>query len=250
VKVVSQITPDLYTLVLNAVWPESPFRDERLRQAVFYALDRQQIRDVALSGQGEVSSAAAVIFKDGCPPPGDKRNVAKAKELVAAAGGLSFEMIVQSSQAIQRIAQVIQQNLADAGINANLAVVDEGVFVDKVFVHGKFQAAPLFWSAYADPGMVPALWSPSVSGATGNYVKPVPKMEDLIRAERRTPNGSERTALLNQICTLVDESAQMIPLVTKPVTVAFRSDRISATIQADEGYNDTLRHIAEFARLT
>jgi peptide/nickel transport system substrate-binding protein len=250
VKVVSQITPDLYTLVLNAVWPDSPFRDERLRQAVFYALDRQQIRDVALSGQGEVSSAAAVIFKDGCPPPGDKRNVAKAKELVAAAGGLSFEMIVQSSQAIQRIAQVIQQNLADAGINANLAVVDEGVFVDKVFVHGKFQAAPLFWSAYADPGMVPALWSPSVSGATGNYVKPVPKMEDLIRAERRTPNGSERTALLNQICTLVDESAQMIPLVTKPVTVAFRSDRISATIQPDEGYNDTLRHIAEFARLT
>ena len=119
VKVVSQITPDLYTLVLNSVWPDSPFRDERLRQAVFYALDRQQIRDVALSGQGEVSSAAAVIFKDGCPPPGDTRNVAKAKELVAAAGGLSFEMIVQSSQAIQRIAQVIQQNLADAGINPN-----------------------------------------------------------------------------------------------------------------------------------
>jgi ABC-type transport system substrate-binding protein len=38
-------------------------------------------------------------------------------------------MIVQSSQAIQRIAQVIQQNLADAGINATLSVVDEGVFV-------------------------------------------------------------------------------------------------------------------------
>ena len=41
----------------------------------------------------------------------------------------------------------------------------------------------------------------------------------------------------------------MIPLVTKPVTVAFRSDRISATIQPDKGYNDTLRHIAEFARV-
>ena len=97
--------------------------------------------------------------------------MAKAKELVAAAGGLSFEMVVQTSEAIQRIAQVIQQNVADAGINAELNVVDEGVFVDKVFVHGKFQASPFFWSAYADPGMVAALWSPSVSGSTGNYVR-------------------------------------------------------------------------------
>jgi hypothetical protein len=42
--------------------------------------------------------------------------------------------------------------------------------VTKVFVTGKFQASPFFWSAYADPGMVAAWWEPSVSGFTGKYV--------------------------------------------------------------------------------
>jgi len=243
-----QQTGDLYTLALNPVWQESPFRDARLREAVFLSIDRQQIRDVALSGQGSVSGVAAAVFKDGCvPPPG--RHVKKASELLKAAGGLSFKMIVQTSQAIQRIAQVIQANVAEAGINAELNIVDEGVFVNAVFVTGKFQASPFFWSAYADPGMVPAWWEPSVSGFTGGYVVSQPELSTLIRDERKTPNGPERAAMLKKICTMVDSGAQMIPLVTKPVTVAYRSDRIKAAIQPNEGYNATLRHVAEFARI-
>lgn len=246
VKSAIQQTGDLYTLALNPVWDKSPFRDQRLRQAVNLSLNRQQIREVALSGQGSVSGVAAVVFKDGCAPS-IARDLAKAKQLVAAAGGLSFEMVVQTSEAIQRIAQVIQQNVADAGIKAELNVVDEGVFVDKVFVTGMFQASPFFWSAYADPGMVAAWWEPSVSGFTGKYVVSVPELDKLIHAERRTANGPERTAQLQSICALVDDGAQMIPLVTKPVTVGYRSDRITAEIQPFEGYNDTLRHIAEFS---
>ena len=99
----------------------------------------------------------------------------------------------------------------------------------------------------ADPGMVAAWWEPSISGFTGKYVVSEPDLAKLIRDERMTPNGPERAAALKQICTLVDKSAQMIPLVTKPVTVAYRSDRITAAIQPNEGYNGTLRNIAEFS---
>jgi len=249
VTVVSQETPDLYTLVLNSVYEDSPFRDAKLREAVFLALDREQIHKLALSGQGAVSGAAPVMFEGGCPAPGATRDVEKAKALVAEAGGLSFEMLVQSSQAIQRIAQVIQQNLAEAGINVQLTVVDEGVFVDKVFVNARFQAAPLFWSAYADPGMVPPLWEPAIAGSTGGYVVSEPRLATLLADQRKTPSGPERTAMLAEICTLVDQGAQMIPLVTKPVTVGYRSDRIAAVIQPREGYNGTLRHIAEFTKV-
>jgi peptide/nickel transport system substrate-binding protein len=249
VTVVSQSTPDLYTLVLNSVYADSPFRDAKLRQAVFLALDREQIHQIALSGQGAVSGAAPVNFEGSCPAPGRTRDVEKAKALVQEAGGLTFEMLVQSSQAIQRIAQVIQQNLAEAGINVVLTVVDEGVFVDKVFVNAQFQAAPLFWSAYADPGMVPPLWEPSIAGSTGGYVVSEPKLADLLANVRKTPVGPERTAMFKEVCELVDASAQMIPLVTKPVTVGYRTDRLSAVIQPNEGYNGTLRHIAEFTKL-
>ena len=247
VTTVNQETGDLYTLALNPVWEGSPFRDARLREAVFLSIDRDQIRSVALSNQGKTSGVAAAVFKDGCAAPANTRDVEKARKLVSEAGGLTFEMIVQTSQAIQRIAQVIQQNVADAGITCNLNVVDEGIFVDKVFVTGKFQASPFFWSAYADPGMVAAWWEPSISGFTGKYVVSEPDLAKLIRDERMTPNGPERAAALKQICTLVDKSAQMIPLVTKPVTVAYRSDRITAAIQPNEGYNGTLRNVAEFS---
>jgi peptide/nickel transport system substrate-binding protein len=242
-----QQTGDLYTLALNPVWAESPFRDARLREAVFLSIDRQQIRDVALAGQGSVSGVAAAVFKDGCSPT-PARDVTKAAQLVKAAGGLSFKMIVQSSQAIQRIAQVIQANVAEAGITAELNIVDEGVFVNAVFVTGHFQASPFFWSAYADPGMVPAWWEPGISGFTGGYVVSEPELATLIRDERKTANGPDRAAMLKKICTLVDAGAQMIPLVTKPVTVGYRSDRIKAAIQSNEGYNGTLRRIAEFTK--
>ena len=158
-------------------------------------------------------------------------------------------MLVQSSQAIQRIAQVIQQNLAEAGIAVTLTVVDEGVFVDRVFINAKFQAAPLFWSAYADPGMVPPLWEPGIAGFTGGYVVSDPALGKLIAQQRAAPEGPERKQLFAEICSLVDASAQMIPLVTKPVTVGYRNDRIKAIIQPKEGYNATLRHIAEFTRV-
>lgn len=243
VTTVVQDTGDLYTLALNRVWEESPFRDPRLREAVFLSIDREQIRSVALSNQGRTSGVAAAVFKDGCAAPANTRDVEKASKLVGEAGGLTFEMIVQTSQAIQRIAQVIQQNVAEAEITCNLNVVDEGIFVDKVFVTGKFQASPFFWSAYADPGMVAAWWEPSISGFTGKYVLSEPELARLIREERRTPDGPERKRALKEICILVDKSAQMIPLVTKPVTVAYRSDRIIATIQPNEGYNGTLRNI-------
>lgn len=249
VTTVSQQTPDLYTLVLNSVWADSPFRDENLREAVFLALDRQQIRDIALSGQGEVSGAASIVFDNGCPAPAATRDVAKAKALAGAGGGLSFEMLVQSSQAIQRIAEVIQQNLAEAGIKVKLSVVDEGVFVDKVFINAKFQAAPLFWSAYADPGMVAPLWEPSIAKFTGGYVVSDPKLGPLIAEQRRTPEGPKRKQLFAEICAGIDKSAQMIPLVTKPVTVGYRNDKIKTTIQPKEGYNATLRRIATFERV-
>ena len=82
VKTAIQQTGDLYTLALNPVWDQSPFRDQRLRQAVNLSLNREQIRDVALSAQGTVSGVAAAVFKDGCAPT-IARDVAKAKELVA-----------------------------------------------------------------------------------------------------------------------------------------------------------------------
>jgi hypothetical protein len=96
---------------------------------------------------------------------------------------------------------------------------------------------------------VPPLWEPGIAKFTGGYVVSDPELGSLIAEQRRTPEGPKRKELFAKICNGVDRSAEMIPLVSKPVTVGYRADRIKATIQPKEGYNDTLRHIATFERV-
>ena len=210
-------------------------------QAVNLSLNREQICDVALSAPGHGSGVAAAVFKDGCtstipatwPKPRSSRQ----------AGGLSFEMVVQSSQAIQRIAQVIQQNLADAGIDAKLDGRRRGRVRGQGLRPRQVSGGALFWSAYADPGMVPPLWSPSVAGFTGDYVVLFLRWGTSSRAERKHP---QRTRNDQTVCTKSalwsTRAPKMIPLVTKPVTVAFRSGPAVGKDPAERGLQ---RHAAE-----
>lgn len=114
-----------------------------------------------------------------------------------------------STVLVEQFLEILEAVLAERGI------VDEGVFVDNVFVNATFAAAPLFRSAYADPGMVPALWAPTVSGLKGGYVAHDETLTGLIRSQLSTPTGTERTEMLTRICEMAEESAPMIPLVAK-----------------------------------
>ena len=59
VEVTVQGSSDMYWLQLNAVSPDSPFTDVRVRQAVAYALDRDAIITNALAGSGEPTGVAS-----------------------------------------------------------------------------------------------------------------------------------------------------------------------------------------------
>lgn len=62
------------------------------------------------------------------------------------------------------------------------------------------------------------------------------------------PEGDARTSALAEVCTKVDEDAQMLPLVTRPSTVAYRTDAASVGLYATEGYGNALRLIADFRK--
>ena len=90
-----------------------------------YAIDKQMLIDQSLQGQG-VPATTCII-------PGSQyefetkweRNVDKAKELLAEAGwdsGKTLKMVVTSAR--ESMAAVIQQNLAEAGINIEVQTVE------------------------------------------------------------------------------------------------------------------------------
>ena len=129
--------------------------DPRVREAFDLSLDREAINQVAWDGQ----------YTPGCTPispvspfydkarkcPG--RDVAKAKQLLAAAGlpnGYAFELTVVNDPQQRRFGEVIQGMAREAGFNISLrpsefasALTDDD--------NGKLQAFAIGWSGRVDP---------------------------------------------------------------------------------------------------
>jgi peptide/nickel transport system substrate-binding protein len=76
---------------------------------------------------------------------------------------------------------------------------------------------------------------------TGN-----PELNALVVAASEEPAGESRDAILTDLCAAVDENAEMVPLMTRPGVIAYRTDLISPTINSNEGYGDIFRYITDF----
>lgn len=112
---------------MNMLHPK--LKDIRVRQAIRYAIDVPAILDAAF--EGRMTRATAIIppdmglgyWKDA---PVYDRDVEKAKGLLQQAGvsGLELTLWFTEETGSKDLAQIAQQNLADAGINLKLNQVD------------------------------------------------------------------------------------------------------------------------------
>jgi peptide/nickel transport system substrate-binding protein len=257
VKTVVQKTTDYYRIDVNEIWPQAKTLDQGVRFAISEAIDRAQIRDVALGGLGEPTAATPPGFPDSCDPatvPSGAHKLDDARAKLAAAGksALKFQLIASPVfPTFPLIAQVIQQNLAAIGVTADIAQLEVGDWETRVFAKNpsEMDAALSYFAGYGDAGMVPAWWDPVASGWDKGFLKPSDQVDALITQSQALAAGSaERKQVLQQLCTLVDQDAGIIPLVTRPIIVAYRTDKLNATIQPIEGYVDPLRFIQEYSK--
>lgn len=115
----------MYSLELNVAKP--PFNNEKVRQAIAYAVPYQKIIDAAMFGNarplfGGASNNVAGI--DWPQPTGYKTDLAKAKELMAASGAGSIESTISfdlgDGVISEPIAVLIQESLAQIGIKLTI----------------------------------------------------------------------------------------------------------------------------------
>ncbi|MGO4523231.1 ABC transporter substrate-binding protein [Microvirga sp. 2MCAF35] len=129
-------TMDLaYTLIgMNVSKP--PFDNPKVREAVNYAINRQEIVDAALFGAGvpggplspALKNWALDVSKFACYKP----DPAKAQALLKEAGvatPVSVTMKVLPRQDIKDIAQVVQEQLNKAGFKVELVNQEQGQFI-------------------------------------------------------------------------------------------------------------------------
>jgi peptide/nickel transport system substrate-binding protein len=118
-----------------------PFNDVKVRQAINYAMNKQDIIDSVYSGfatplGSNMSPAMGDYYLDGLQNKYD-RDIEKAKELLAEAGypdGFKTKMSVSSHNTMYSdIAQVAAENLKEIGIEVEIEVIEWGIWLDRIY---------------------------------------------------------------------------------------------------------------------
>ncbi len=104
---------------------EGDFKDVKVRQAVALGIDRKALIDNVLKGKGDIGNDHPIApiygFFDSTQPQ-RARDVAKAKQLLKDAGkeGLAATMAFPKLQEIPQLAQLLQSQLKEIGMNVTL----------------------------------------------------------------------------------------------------------------------------------
>jgi peptide/nickel transport system substrate-binding protein len=128
---------------------QAPFDDVRVRQAFRLIVDREQMVQQVLSGQGRIANDLYAPYDPAYASdlPQRKQDLEQAKSLLKQAGreGLNVELVTAPVfQGIVEAAQVFAQQAKGAGVNVKLRKVDSGTFYGDNYL--KWTFAQDFWA--------------------------------------------------------------------------------------------------------
>lgn len=141
------------------------FKDIRIRQALAYAINKQELVDILYFGHGQVCNGpflpGSFAYNDEITPL--RQNIAKSKALLKEAGfdekkPFEFEVITNTGNDIRiNAAQILQYQLAKAGIKMTIRVMEWQAFLNTIVHPRKFETVLLGWGLALMPDAYP-LW--------------------------------------------------------------------------------------------
>lgn len=204
--------PDFF--YLNASRP--PFDDVRVRQAVAACLNRDEIVQVAYFGQATPSTEVAPDispFYTGRNPWEGGPDYEKAKSLLAEAGmeDLTFDFDGQPQVPTQiRIAQVIQQQLSNAGITMNIQNYESGEWITRLNTK-EYTATVSYYSVTIDPAQFYNRKLRSTS-AGNNIGYASEEMDQLLDNWVSEADVELRAAAYDEVVAWIQEEAALLSL--------------------------------------
>jgi peptide/nickel transport system substrate-binding protein len=222
---------------LNMDCRRKPFDDVRVRQAINYAIDRNQIIKIAAAGFGTLTAPCTAPMKDWQLPTEVwmkyyKPDLDRARGLLRDAGypngqGADFTLdVIPTFPTMVNGAQVIQQQLRRVGINVTTRNVEYAVWIKnwqaKLF-HATMNTTP----GYADPDTAFFRAFHSKLGQNWNSWEN-PECDKLLEAGREETNFEKRKAIYDQM--------QLILLEQCPHLWLFSAELIDFAQKSVQGY--------------
>jgi peptide/nickel transport system substrate-binding protein len=128
----------------NTQIPEDgPFADPRVRQAIGFCLNRQQMVDTLFQGEAVIANDHPVYptlpFFDESAVPQRQQDIEMARQLLSDAGypdGIEEMLQVGDLAEIPRLAAIVEQNLAEAGFTTPVGVTPNSDFYGEYWCTG------------------------------------------------------------------------------------------------------------------
>lgn len=187
------------------------FMDKRVRQAISYAINKDEIVSGVLLGLGKPATGP---YKHGTWAHNDKVKTynydpAKARELLKQAGlvdtnndgvlekdGKPFEFEIltnQGNETRQKCAEIIQRQLKEVGISVKIRIVEWSAFVTNFINKRRFDAVILGWTIPLDPDAYDVWHSSKTAAEELNFVSyKNPEADLVLEKGRSTFNQDER----------------------------------------------------------
>ena len=190
-----------------------PFDDLKVRQAIAYAVDRQQLIDLALPGVAKpwyspVPEGYNYVATD---LPRYDHDVAKAKQLLAEAGypnGLDVTLNVYDTQKLA--SDVLSEQLKQVGIRVTEEVLDQPTFIGRVVQNQGINFALHCCVRQPDPDIILSdMFSPKLRGAI--YISHADLEADLAAA-RKELDTTKRAQMYADLQKRIISEVMMIPL--------------------------------------
>ena len=228
VEVVGGLSANFRSIYFNVERP--PFDDVNVRRAIAHAIDEQAIVDLALFGTGGVPATGTTIPASNYygieTSPYVGRDVEAARAALAESAypdGFAFDLYVTSTYDFLRTpAEVIQANLAEIGITANIVAEDWTIYLPKA-LEGDFAATILGESGQSDPDdFLFNVFYTDNGGNLGNFSDP--ELDALLEQGRRVADQEERRAIYVQAQERILDLVPHVFLFHSSQFEALRSD--------------------------
>lgn len=218
-------TDQASVLTLNMNIEAKPLDDVRLRKAISYAINREDIIAGALEGFGKSANSPIPTVCDGysADVKGYEHNVEKAKELLNEAGLNDVTLVLKLKEDAknQKVAQIIQSNLKEAGINLDIEVMEAGAYSTDIYSNGNYELTLGSWSAmFLDAySVVYSQFHKDCYGPTGNITHVVAEDLSNLLDEAAQVSETEKVSAYEAVVENIFENAYNIPLIFEQTTI-------------------------------